>query len=56
MSCSTASLLGVTGVLAPLLEETIFRGFLMVALTKWYVDMTMSLPSRPSFIKVFTLF
>jgi membrane protease YdiL (CAAX protease family) len=32
---STASLLGVTGVLAPVLEETIFRGFLMTSLTKW---------------------
>lgn len=34
--CSTACLVGITGVLAPLLEETVFRGFLMVALTKWY--------------------
>nr|GMD29640.1 putative CAAX amino terminal protease [Ipomoea batatas] len=32
---STASLLGITGVLAPILEETIFRGFFMVSLTKW---------------------
>ncbi|KAG6553631.1 hypothetical protein Mapa_004545 [Marchantia paleacea] len=32
---STASLIGVTGVLAPLLEETVFRGFLMTSLTKW---------------------
>lgn len=32
---STVCLLGVTGVLAPLLEETVFRGFFMVALTKW---------------------
>ncbi|XP_019170518.1 PREDICTED: uncharacterized protein LOC109166084 isoform X2 [Ipomoea nil] len=32
---STASLLGITGVLAPILEETVFRGFFMVALTKW---------------------
>ncbi|KAJ3705742.1 hypothetical protein LUZ61_009447 [Rhynchospora tenuis] len=32
---STASLVIITGVLAPLLEETIFRGFLMVTLTKW---------------------
>lgn len=32
---STACLIGITGVLAPLLEETIFRGFLMVSLTKW---------------------
>ncbi|KAG5521205.1 hypothetical protein RHGRI_033681 [Rhododendron griersonianum] len=32
---STAWLVGVTGVLAPLLEETLFRGFLMVSLTKW---------------------
>lgn len=36
LSCSTAWLVGVTGVLAPLLEETLFRGFLMVSLTKWY--------------------
>lgn len=32
---STACLLGITGVLAPFLEETIFRGFFMVSLTKW---------------------
>lgn len=32
---STACLVGITGVLAPLLEETVFRGFLMVSLTKW---------------------
>ncbi|KAF5945254.1 hypothetical protein HYC85_015482 [Camellia sinensis] len=35
-SISTVCLLGITGVLAPLLEETLFRGFLMVSLTKWY--------------------
>ncbi|KAJ9709289.1 hypothetical protein PVL29_000984 [Vitis rotundifolia] len=35
-SISTACLVGITGVLAPLLEETIFRGFFMVSLTKWY--------------------
>ncbi|KAL6969591.1 hypothetical protein U1Q18_029303 [Sarracenia purpurea var. burkii] len=34
-SISTACLVGITGVLAPLLEETVFRGFLMVSLTKW---------------------
>ncbi|CAK9136359.1 unnamed protein product [Ilex paraguariensis] len=34
-SVSTVCLLGITGVLAPLLEETVFRGFLMVSLTKW---------------------
>ncbi|KAM7249986.1 hypothetical protein ACFE04_021869 [Oxalis oulophora] len=34
-SISTACLLGITGVLAPILEETVFRGFLMVTLTKW---------------------
>ncbi|KAK3025381.1 hypothetical protein RJ639_044921 [Escallonia herrerae] len=34
-SISTACLLGITGVLAPLLEETVFRGFLMVSLTQW---------------------
>ncbi|KAL0385782.1 UNVERIFIED_CONTAM: hypothetical protein Sradi_2972500, partial [Sesamum radiatum] len=33
-SVSTASLLGITGILAPVLEETIFRGFFMVSLTK----------------------
>lgn len=32
---STASLIVVTGVLAPLLEETVFRGFLLTSLTKW---------------------
>ncbi|KAK3223053.1 hypothetical protein Dsin_010078 [Dipteronia sinensis] len=34
-SISTACLVGVTGVLAPLLEENVFRGFFMVSLTKW---------------------
>ncbi|GMH15306.1 hypothetical protein Nepgr_017147 [Nepenthes gracilis] len=34
-SISTACLVGITGVLAPVLEETLFRGFLMVSLTKW---------------------
>ncbi|KAL0421090.1 UNVERIFIED_CONTAM: hypothetical protein Slati_3131900 [Sesamum latifolium] len=34
-SISTASLLGITGILAPVLEETVFRGFFMVSLTKW---------------------
>ncbi|PAN12250.2 hypothetical protein PAHAL_2G263100 [Panicum hallii] len=33
---STAFLVGITGVLAPLLEETVFRGFLMMSLTKWF--------------------
>ncbi|XP_010257309.1 PREDICTED: uncharacterized protein LOC104597460 [Nelumbo nucifera] len=33
---STACLVGITGVLAPLLEETVFRGFLMASLTKWF--------------------
>lgn len=32
---STACLVGITGVFAPLLEETVFRGFFMVSLTKW---------------------
>ncbi|KAL8161516.1 hypothetical protein V2J09_013005 [Rumex salicifolius] len=32
---STACLIGVTGVLAPFLEETVFRGFFMVSLTQW---------------------
>ncbi|KAL6596259.1 hypothetical protein ACP70R_047623 [Stipagrostis hirtigluma subsp. patula] len=35
-SISTACLLGITGVLAPILEETLFRGFLMVSLTIWF--------------------
>ncbi|XP_042482071.1 uncharacterized protein LOC122062492 [Macadamia integrifolia] len=35
-SISTGCLVGITGVLAPLLEETVFRGFLMVSLTKWF--------------------
>ncbi|EIE27390.1 Abi-domain-containing protein [Coccomyxa subellipsoidea C-169] len=30
-----ASLLAVTGILAPFLEETVFRGFLLTTLTKW---------------------
>ncbi|XP_039126359.1 uncharacterized protein LOC120262334 [Dioscorea cayenensis subsp. rotundata] len=34
-SISNACLVGTTGVLAPLLEETVFRGFLMASLTKW---------------------
>ncbi|MEW5297682.1 MAG: hypothetical protein WDW38_006853 [Sanguina aurantia] len=29
------SLLAVTGVMAPVLEETLFRGFLLTSLTKW---------------------
>lgn len=33
---STISLIGVTGVLAPFLEETVFRGFFMTSLSKWY--------------------
>ncbi|GAB4839999.1 hypothetical protein Ancab_020709 [Ancistrocladus abbreviatus] len=32
---STACLVGITGILAPVLEETVFRGFFMAALTKW---------------------
>ncbi|KAI9126225.1 hypothetical protein K1719_002646 [Acacia pycnantha] len=32
---STACLVGITGILAPLLEETVFRGFFMASLTKW---------------------
>ncbi|XP_042420061.1 uncharacterized protein LOC122008409 isoform X1 [Zingiber officinale] len=32
---STAFLVATTGILAPVLEETIFRGFLMVSLTKY---------------------
>ncbi|KAG0448938.1 hypothetical protein HPP92_027580 [Vanilla planifolia] len=35
-SISTICLVGVTGVFAPLVEETVFRGFLMVSLTKWF--------------------
>ncbi|KAG6764413.1 hypothetical protein POTOM_031881 [Populus tomentosa] len=33
--CSTACLIAITGVLAPVLEENVFRGFFMVSLTKW---------------------
>ncbi|KAH9295779.1 hypothetical protein KI387_039367, partial [Taxus chinensis] len=33
---STACLIGVTGILAPIYEETVFRGFLMTSLTKWF--------------------
>ncbi|XP_057823945.1 uncharacterized protein LOC131036149 isoform X2 [Cryptomeria japonica] len=33
---STACLVGVTGILAPIYEETVFRGFLMTSLTKWF--------------------
>ncbi|KAJ8646602.1 hypothetical protein MRB53_008350 [Persea americana] len=32
---STICLLGILGLLAPLCEETIYRGFLMISLTKW---------------------
>lgn len=32
---STTALVAVTGILAPYLEETFFRGFLMTSLTKW---------------------
>ncbi|XP_058079102.1 uncharacterized protein LOC131227333 isoform X2 [Magnolia sinica] len=32
---STVFLLGILGVLAPVCEETIYRGFLMTSLTKW---------------------
>uniref|UniRef100_A0A2N9EM01 CAAX prenyl protease 2 n=1 Tax=Fagus sylvatica TaxID=28930 RepID=A0A2N9EM01_FAGSY len=35
---STACLLGITGVFAPLLEETVFRGFFLVSLTKCTID------------------
>ncbi|KAJ1289660.1 hypothetical protein BS78_02G181600 [Paspalum vaginatum] len=35
-TASTVFLVGITGVLAPILEETLFRGFLMVSLTKWF--------------------
>ncbi|XP_021807493.1 uncharacterized protein LOC110751352, partial [Prunus avium] len=34
-SVSTACLLGITGVLAPILGKTVFRGFFMVSMTKW---------------------
>ncbi|KAK8941538.1 hypothetical protein KSP40_PGU008664 [Platanthera guangdongensis] len=33
---STGCLVVITGILAPLVEETVFRGFLMVSLTKWF--------------------
>ena len=32
---AVGSLLAVTSVFAPLLEETVFRGFLLASLTKW---------------------
>lgn len=32
---STVCLLGILGILAPLCEETLYRGFLMTSLTKW---------------------
>lgn len=32
---STFSLLTVVGVLAPVLEESVFRGFLLPSLSKW---------------------
>ncbi|KAG6654304.1 uncharacterized protein LOC122311687 [Carya illinoinensis] len=34
-SISTACLVGITGVFAPVLEETVFRGFFMMSMTKW---------------------
>eukprot|EP00252_Welwitschia_mirabilis_P000891 TRINITY_DN10888_c0_g1_i1.p1 TRINITY_DN10888_c0_g1~~TRINITY_DN10888_c0_g1_i1.p1 ORF type:complete len:367 (-),score=40.50 TRINITY_DN10888_c0_g1_i1:251-1318(-) len=33
---STVCLLGITGILAPIFEETVFRGYLMASLTKWF--------------------
>ncbi|ONK78043.1 uncharacterized protein A4U43_C02F13610 [Asparagus officinalis] len=33
---STVCLLGVLGVLAPVCEETLYRGFLLTSLTKWF--------------------
>ncbi|WRX15964.1 hypothetical protein QQP08_008451 [Theobroma cacao] len=41
-SISTACLVGITGVLAPILEETVFRGFFMTSLTKWYFYLSRS--------------
>ncbi|XVF85932.1 hypothetical protein PTKIN_Ptkin17bG0157400 [Pterospermum kingtungense] len=41
-SISTACLVGITGVMAPLLEETVFRGFFMTSLTKWYLYFSIS--------------
>lgn len=50
--CSTACLLGITGVLAPILEETVFRGFLMVSLTMWYYTNNIFLGPEASFQKI----
>ncbi|XP_073100398.1 uncharacterized protein [Elaeis guineensis] len=33
---STCCLLGTLGILAPVCEETVYRGFLMTSLTKWF--------------------
>ncbi|XP_078444677.1 CAAX amino terminal protease family protein [Wolffia australiana] len=48
-SASTAFLVGITGVLAPLLEETVFRGFLMASLTKWFPTPVAALASAAAF-------
>lgn len=50
---STAALIAVTGILAPILEESVFRGFLMTSLTKWYCSTSLiCLPSSQHVINV----
>ncbi|KAK7813989.1 hypothetical protein CFP56_004033 [Quercus suber] len=44
-SISTAYLVGITSVLAPLLEETLFRGFLMVSLSESVLRLQGQLPT-----------
>lgn len=46
---STALLVAVTGILAPYLEETVFRGFLMTSLTKWMPTSTAVILSASAF-------
>ncbi|TXG56494.1 hypothetical protein EZV62_017807 [Acer yangbiense] len=46
-SISTACLVGITSVLAPLLEENVFRGFFMVSLTKWLQN-----PEKKRLVKI----
>jgi membrane protease YdiL (CAAX protease family) len=43
-----ASLFTVTAVLAPILEETVFRGFLLTSLTKWMPTPAAVLVSTPA--------
>ena len=43
------SLLSITAVLAPILEETLFRGFLLTTLTKWMPTPAAVLASATAF-------